>query len=230
MSRGYITHPEAIRTGLVAEYKVNTYSVVSGEWNDTTANRINATGTVTNFPQFNGTTEFIAIGNPIQLDFATTFTIELWSNQDSSPPTQGTECLVSKDSQTLGRNITFTRTDNTGQYSAIAWLPAITYTQGNHPKDLNYHHSVFVNEGPGGDTRLYLDGVLVTTTVGAGGSANWSANVPWEIGRSQGNNMGIPDDYLTGMIDTIRFYDRPIGPDEVMTNYRVGIADHGDHA
>ena len=80
---------------------------------------------------------------------------------------------------------------------------------------------VFVNEGNGGDLLLYVDGVLQVTNAGKGSDITWFAAVPWEFGRRQD-----ADDYLTGNMDTVRFYSRALSADEILRDYHAGKPAH----
>ena len=85
------------------------------------------------------------------------------------------------------------------------------------------HHIVFVNEGAGNDLHLYVDGELRATNAGNGASVAWHAATPWEFGRRQ---AATPDDYLTGQMDTVRFYSRALSADEILRDYHAGKPAH----
>ena len=62
----------------------------------------------------------------------------------------------------------------------------------------------------------------VTTDAGGGGAVAWGAD-DWEFGRPQN---GLALDYFTGQIDTGRFYNRALSPDEILRDYHAGKPAH----
>ena len=175
-------------------------------------------GAAFTWPNFNGES-FVTIGDPAKLNFAGAFTLCTWAYQSFPPPHQGGEYLIGKDDPNSGRNAGLSMQDNNAlingfrfPFKAAQYIPPI--------KNIVFFIA-FVNEGTGGDLKLYVDGDLKTTTVGEGLNITWTATVPWEIGRRQDGA-----DYLTGTIDTVRFYSRALSTDEILRDYHAGKPAH----
>jgi hypothetical protein len=93
--------------------------------------------------------------------------------------------------------------------------------------DNEWHHvaAVMINDGSPdvSEIRLYIDGVLQTTTA-----------VPGAINTPLSNNMLIgaysypaPSAFFKGMLDDIRLYDQPLMDDEIMRLFATGTAERG---
>lgn len=177
-------------------------------------------GAAFTWPNFNGES-FVTIGNPSKLDFAGAFTICGWAFQDANPPTQGNEYVIGRDGAT--RNVIYTQSDNGNQISFFCWTPAFNAAQGPATTPAGqWYFTACVNEGAGGDLKIYIDGVLAGTDVGGGGVPAWGADA-WEFGRPQ---SATTNDYFTGQIDTGRFYGRALSADEVLRDYNAGKPAH----
>ena len=184
-------------------------------------------GAAFTWPNFNGES-FVTIGKPAKLDFADAFTIATWSNQSTVPPRQGNERIVSRDDSNAGhRNFLVSQADDSGVIMFIAWTPPppaapTAQTAGVYNTD-TYHFIAAVNEGAGGDLKVYVDGVLAGTGVGFGGPVVWGA-ADCEFGRWQ--KVADFTDYFTGAIDTGRFYGRALSPNEILRDYYAGKPAH----
>ena len=173
------------------------------------------------FPNFiTGNSNYIAIGNPTKLDFASAHSFAVWAFQNADPPIQSGEYLIGKDNVGVGRNTGLSMQDNNALMSGFRFAPfrAVQYTP---PIKNRVFFIVYVNEGTGGDLKIYVDGDLKTTAAGDGLDLTWSAAVPWEIGRRQDGT-----DYFTGTIDTVRFYSRALSADEILRDYHASKPAH----
>jgi hypothetical protein len=201
----------------VARYERLSHSGTT--WYDLMPAPANATdgGTPGFWPDFDGLS-WCAIGNPAKLDFAAAFTLCAWAYQNPDPPLQGGEYLIGKDNPAVGRNAGLSSADNNTQLSGFIFpFQAVQYVAAGGVQ----HYSAFVNEGAGGDLFLYVDGVLRATNAGNGINEVWLAGTPWEFGRRQDGT-----DYLTGNMDTARFYSRALSPDEILRDYYAGKPAH----
>lgn len=177
-------------------------------------------GTPGFWPGFDGVS-WVTIGQPAKLNFADAFTVVAWANQNIDPIRQGKERAISRDN-IANRNYIVECQDDTGIVSGLIWSPLLHQTHS--PASFNtgtFHFIAFVNEGTGGDAKVYVDGALQATTVAAGGPLP-NSPVDLEIGRPQSGAA----DYFTGAIDTGRFYSRALSPDEILRDYNAGKPAH----
>ena len=100
-------------------------------------------------------------------------------------------------------------------------------TQGvlvsDNPVTLNaWHHVVATYTDAGGIMALYLDGVLLKTTAGVTAPVaelNAGSDPGWGIGNHPGLTQTIHNQQFTGLIDEVRFYNRPLRAAEVTALY-----------
>lgn len=190
-------------------------------WYDLMPTPANGTdgGTPGFWPNFDGVS-FCTIGNPAKLDFAGAFTLCVWAYQDPNIPHQGTEFFIGKDGG-AGRDVGLTSADNANDIKGFIFQGGFASAQYTSSGPGAFYYLAFVNGGPGNDLKLYIDGVLRATNVGKGVVESWSAGTAWEFGRDQ-----RPDDYLTGILDTGRFYSRALSADEILRDYHAGKPAH----
>ncbi len=180
------------------------------------------------FPYFDGTSS-ISLGVPAKLDFAGAFTLCVWGNMDMvTPPIQGNEAMIYKGGRgdPDPQNLFMTITDTNGQVTSAIYKPGYTGIQSGAGFGGAWNYFVFVNEGVGGDLKLFINGALINTTVGGGGVTTLSAGVPWYFGRTHAQNLYIDEDWYQGQIDTGRFYSRALSADEILKDYNAGKPVH----
>jgi len=212
-----------------ATARYESLSVGGTTWYDSMPTPANGTlsGDGSWFPNFvTGDSNYVAVGNPAKLNFSGAFTISVWGEQNPNPPVQGGEYLVGKDGLQTGRDMGISMLDNNALISGFLFSPGAKFVQYAPPVKGNMHHIAFVNEGAGNDLHLYVDGELRATNAGNGASIAWHATTPWEFGRRQNDAAGNPDDYLTGNMDTVRFYSRALSADEILRDYHAGKPAH----
>lgn len=211
----------------VARYERLSHS--GSTWFDlmpTPANGTDGTnGLAFTWPAFNGES-FVSFGDPAKLEFATNFSVVAWYKQSTDPPTQGNERIVSRDSITGTRCFLLAQNDTTGQaqgfifnnVGAVNPVASGTYNTGT------FHMAVLVNDVSNTNAYYYVDGIVRSTKIGQGGAVSSWGSINTEAGRHQlGSNI---TDYFTGDIDTVRFYDRALSPDEILRDYNAGKAAH----
>lgn len=224
---GIVSRPAPVTNGIAARYERFSHSGTT--WFDVTPAPADGTlsGDGSWWPNFvTGNSNYVAVGNPAKLDFSGAFTISLWGEQNPAPPVQGGEYLIGKDGLQTGRDVGVSMLDNNALISGFLFSPGAKFVQYAPPVKGNMHHIVFVNEGAGNDLHLYVDGELRATNAGNGASVAWHATTPWEFGRRQNDAAGTPDDYLTGQMDTVRFYSRALSADEILNDYNAGKPEH----
>lgn len=107
---------------------------------------------------------------------------------------------------------------NTDHYGSEAFIltgsGAIVADSGTSVPRNNWVHYVLVASTSGGTTttKVYRDGVQVSTASGGGVSAPPSGNV-WFVGNAGGNG---PFSYMQGRVDDIRVYNRALSAGEVL--------------
>jgi hypothetical protein len=213
-------------SGLVGHWKFNesgnvsTAADSSGQGNN---------GTLTNFPanpsanwvagkignalNFDGTNDYVNIGNPGVLNFSTGgFTISVWlKGAITGGSTRGIvrkESLSGGDirivaSQSTG-DLRFFIDDGAGQggiYSATNVL------------DNNWHHAALLVTTT--NVYGYVDGIQVISDTHDNGLTTNSNN--WTIGATNASS-----EYFSGFIDDVRFYNRALSTQEIGNLYNGG--------
>jgi len=180
-------------------------------------------GAAFTFPNFNGES-FVSIGNATKLQYTGAFSLCVWYNQSTDPPTQGNERILSRDNVGV-RPFLLSQSDNTGVAQAFVSTSGLNNVQasGNYATG-TFHFMAVVNEGPGGNLLIYIDGELQGTAAGDGGAVSSWGTLNTEFGRHQ--ISGNTTDYFTGIIDTGRFYGRALSPDEILRDYNAGKPAH----
>jgi len=175
------------------------------------------------WPAYDGVS-WSTIGTPAKLDFPGASTICLWAKTDLlNPPVQGSEVYLSRREGGGNSNFMLIADDPLNQISYFHWVPGFKAAQSPPGLTGVYHYCVAVNEGIGGAQLLYIDGVVTATNATGGGVPGWLASLDWEFARPQNTSM---TDYLQGGIDTGRFYNRALSPDEILRDYKAGKPVH----
>ena len=187
-------------------------------------------GAAFTWPNFNGES-FVTFGQPAKLDFAASFSIVAWYSQDINPPRQGNERFLSRDgiNGAANRAWLMSQDDLTGLNQAFVFngLPPNGYTNPQASGTYNtgtFHMAVLVLDAGTTTAYIYVDGIVRVTKAGQGLPVPaWPARDS-EAGRHQ--LAGNTTDYFTGQIDTVRFYDRALSPDEILRDYHAGKPAH----
>jgi hypothetical protein len=220
----HVHHPEPTGDAL-ARYERLTNN--GSTWFDIMPNPANGVSNVASWPAFDQTNpDSVLIGQPAKLDFPGAFTLCFWASQ--SPGLSGAEFVMSRDTtHGAARAFIFTQYDSTGRPRFIVWtnpgaILRDCYSRGSYA-DNQWRFYVGVNEGFGGNLKIYINGVL-DETGDIGGVMNIPANVNARIGTSD-DLAGNPE-ALTGRCDTARYYGRALSPDEILRDYYAGLAAH----
>jgi hypothetical protein len=224
---GIVSKPAVTTNGVMARYERFSHSGTT--WYDLTPNPANGTdgtnGAAFTWPSFNGES-FVNFGLPAKLDFTDAFTALVWANQSTAIPRQTKERVLSRDAG-AGTNRAFIleQRDDTGIVSGYLWVgggaaPNVIDSPAVYNTD-TYHFICLVNEGAGGDIRLYVDGELIGTDAGGGGAMNLATSNLY-AGRPHSGT----DDFFTGLIDTVRLYGRALSADEILRDYYAGVPAH----
>ena len=229
LSSSSVSIPD-VTADAVARYENNSHAGTT--WYDLMPNPANGTdgtiGAAFTWPNFNGES-FVTFGQPAKLNFATNFSVVAWYNQDVDPPRQGNERILSRDGINAGRAWLVSQDDTTGLNQAFVFngVPPSGYTNPQASGAYNtgtFHMVVLVLDASNTTAYVYVDGVVRVTKAGQGLAVPaWPAK-DTEAGRHQ---LSInTTDYFTGQIDTVRFYDRALSPEEILRDYNVGKPAH----
>jgi hypothetical protein len=185
-------------------------------------------GAAFTWPQFNGES-FVDLGVPAKLDFADAFTLCVWGNMDMvTPPVQGNEAMIYKGGRNDPdpQNVFMSISDTNGQVTSAIYKPGYTGVQSGAWFGGAWRYFVFVNEGVGGDLKLFIDGALINTIAAGGGSTTMTGTIPWYFGRTHAQAALATEDFYQGLMDTGRFYSRALSADEIMRDYNAGKPAH----
>ncbi len=201
------------------------------------------TGTLVNSPtwttgklgqalSFNGTSQYVNLGNSAPLQITGVITLSAWVNVSSFPAIDtgvepyGNGYIIGKgyDSTYEGYYLRiFHKSDGTyhlqsgsyggGTNSNTDW----TFSTGTW-KTGTWHHVVGLYDGS--NWKLYFDGVAVSSTAAAYGALTTAKSA--FIGAT--DIAGTIRRYFTGTIDDVRVYNRALGAAEVQALYKSGLA------
>ena len=198
--------------GAITRYGPLCFDGVTKLWSNTSAG---ATGpldaaTVTAWPTFPGNVaEFASVPNNAELQAVNDCTMEVWVKFSA---VGGYQCIFSKWAHLGG--ITSTGTDLTFYDSGGGATRSTGFVLGNGTW---YHIALCCTNGAPGSATAYVNGAAVVT-------AAWTKAANYTFGLIVGQFPGFWP--LAGQVDTARLYDRALSADEVVRNYRAGLARH----
>lgn len=155
---------------------------------------------------------------------ASVLTFEAWLKWDPLADDDQKLFCVYDASESPPKKIEFTpRASGSGKAEFVGYSAATGTDKATYASALGgaWYHVVCVAAGPGGTSRLYLNGAQVATV---SGMALPSAVTKFYIGR------GTPDEdppLLTGTIDEVAVYDYELSPGRVLIHYLVGTSGTG---
>lgn len=167
---------------------------------------------------FNGTSDYIDMGDPTAVDFGSgDFTLEAWAKRDTVGATQ---MIISKDSDTTGRQffLAFIST-NVIRVSYNTSGGQVYLDTTATISDTNWHH--ISGQRSGNSFNIYIDGMLSAsgTTGGTHGTMQ-AVNTNIRLGqRPYTGNLN----YFHGSIDEVRISDTARSADEIRQAYEHGM-------
>ena len=218
----------AIASGLMAAYGLNEGSgtVVNDAGNGLSGATISTTWTTSgkygNALVFNGSTSYVDLGNPTQLQLTSSATWSAWVFVNGTPGDDGQ--IIAKSSGTDGWQLKTTPDTGTRTFGiAISNGTSSVQRYSNTVPSLNtWYHVAGVYSATAKTLDIYVngildDGVLVGTVPAT--QNNPAINV--NIGRRTGGF------YFIGSIDEVRIYNRALSPAEIQAdmNAPVGVVD-----
>ncbi len=163
---------------------------------------------------FDGTNDFVSLGNPAGLNLAGEITLMAWVNPTV---TTGLRDILAHGYTLSPPGTVFLRINN-GQYEAGSWdgtnhLVAAAIPPGDAG---NWVHLAGVYDGAA--WRLYRNGSLVGTGVDPVGAVSVSGD--WAVGARGGGT----ERFFNGLIDEVAIYDRAMAATEVAALYGQALA------
>jgi concanavalin A-like lectin/glucanase superfamily protein/galactose oxidase-like protein/Big-like domain-containing protein/IPT/TIG domain-containing protein len=215
--------------GLVAAYSFNEGSGTTVT--DLSGNNLNGTivgatwttaGKYGNALSFNGTSNYIDLGNPALLRLTGSMTIEAWIQATANPPDDG-QIIAKSDGQGGWQ---FKTSPDTG---AETFGIAVTGSSGSATqrysttvRALNtWYHVAGVYNAATGTMDFYVNGVL-STGVLRGASPIPTAQVDEAVNVNIGRRIG--GYYFAGIIDEIRIYNRALSQVEIQTDMSTPLS------
>ncbi len=210
--------------GLVGYWKLNE---LGGKVNDSSDYGNNGTvtgathgvkGKIGKALSFDGSGDFVEVPTSSSLETNKNLTISVWFNTTSSDTYEG---LASKANYSghpnyHGYNINLYNSKArffTGNMSYVSTdATSTTYNDGV------WHHAVGVRNGT--KLHLYIDGVLVESKSNA---LLQDTNDAFMIGRFYSNTV-VADDYFTGIIDEVSFWNVSLNSSYIKGLYNLGIS------
>jgi hypothetical protein len=177
-------------------------ATLSGAQNGTTVGGANsptitALNTWGNALHFNGSTNWVNLGNPALLNSFSNITLEAWIRPTSYPSSVGSAVVVKQDANNFAWSLKF---QGNGNFAFAAMLNGNVYyantPQTNIPLN-QWSHVAGVYDGS--QLRIYINGVLMNTVTQSGSMNNGS--IQSAIGAT--HNYG---EYFSGSIDEVRIW------------------------
>ena len=149
---------------------------------------------------FDGSSDFVTMGNPTDLQITGNITLSAWiKTTDAS----SFEVIIGKDNVGSGtRSYTLYKSTNVAVFTIFKSNIANVVTGTTTINDGNWHHVMGVNDGT--DLKIYVDGALDGTSVGGGGTID-NGTFDFKIGRRGG--ISAQRGYWTGNIDEVYVWD-----------------------
>ena len=220
-----VTVANTAPSALVAAYSFNegtgtTLTDVSG--NNLTGAIVGATWTTAgrygNGLSFNGTSNYVDLGNPTALQLTGSMTIEAWVKAAANPADDGQ--IVAKSD---GTGWQFKTSPDTGPHTFGVGVSGttgpITQRYSTTVRALGtWYHVAGVYDATAGTLSTYVNGVLDNGTLRSPiPAAQVNQNVNVNIGRRTGGF------YFNGVIDEVRIYDRALSAAEIQTDMNTPI-------
>ena len=203
-------------------------------WNDLSGNFNN--GTLVNAPafsaesgaggtksfDFDGTSDYIDLGETFQSIFRSSFSIGMWVKPADGQPA-GSQVLIGSENSsdqdtvyvlitTAGNTVIKYQSDN-DEVAGIS--DAVVFANGQN----DWHHIVCTATS-GGNLVTYVNGIVVDTTDASGATfADWTSSDELFVGAHDVN--GTPNNFFEGKIAIAHVYNRALTNTEIQQNYRT---------
>jgi YD repeat-containing protein len=164
-------------------------------------------GIVGNALQFDGTNDYVSLGNPAELNFTGAITLSAWIKPEA---TDGLRNIIAHGHATSPAGEVHLRINN-GSYQVGSWNGTNYFASAAIPTgDVGtWVHLTGVYDPDAGQWRLYRNGQLLASAVHATGAVAVNGN--WAIGaRGTGTER-----FFQGAIDEVRIYSRALDAGEI---------------
>jgi prepilin-type N-terminal cleavage/methylation domain-containing protein len=162
---------------------------------------------------FDGIDDYIEIGNPVNLQLISSFTIGLWTNTKSFV---SSGIYIKKDGSAGDRGWYFTNTAGDGKVRVIISSDgtAVTYFTTTQTISTNrFVHLVAVYNASIQTLAIFFDGVSQAGTLtGSVPSSIYNSTTTVRISR-----------FVDGLIDDIRIYNQALSTSQIQQNYYSGL-------
>jgi hypothetical protein len=165
--------------------------------------------------RFNGSTGYVAVPHSPTLNFSTALTVETWVRPASQAPNQYSTVISKPFTARAEPYNEFALNTNAGAAATAEFQLAtggVRTSLGGTTTLPTDRYSHLVGTWNGAVMRLYVDGVLQSSTAKTGTITNY--NQPLHIGRLPSGN------YLDGWVDEVALYSSTLTPAEVAQRYR----------
>jgi len=179
--------------------------------------------------KFDGSNDFVDLGDKAEFEGMKAITIETWAKFDSLPSNGAIDwhnnfSIVDKFWDGTDRAFTVSAYYNTDKFAFNVSTDTANNNDGQAYSDNNvvvnhWYHIAAVWDSEDDTTRLYVDGVPQTSTGSKAGNNVRTNSSPLSIGRDWYNNS--PTNYFDGIIDDVRIYSRAKSADEIYADYNA---------
>ena len=171
---------------------------------------------------FDGTSDYMDLGNAFQSTFRSSFSIGMWVKPADGQPA-GSQVLIGSENSsdqdtvyvlitTAGNTVIKYQSDN-DEVAGIS--DAVVFANGQN----DWHHIVCTATS-GGNLVTYVNGIVVDTTDASGATfADWTSSDELFVGAHDVN--GTPDNFFEGKIAIAHVYNRALTAAEIQQNYRT---------
>lgn len=179
---------------------------------------------------FNGSSDYIDVGNGSGLQITSSITVGAWVKLSSLPGSGVYTRIVSKltNAPYNGYELLI-RASNDGTYPSAPYFQlgnAGTIVVANSPTALTintWYYIVGVYDQSVGTCYIYVNGVLMGQNASCGSSAIGSSSANVNIGRWSGN----ASNYFPGIIDEVRIFNTALSANTIASYYIQGISSNG---
>lgn len=161
---------------------------------------------------FNGSSDYVTIGDRPELSFNNIFTIEFWMKAADLPSPIG---VLGK----RGAPWEYSVYGGNGTMGFTAWNPggSVAYTITNVPYDTNWNHYAWVTDGT--SAYVYRNGIQVGTATKTA-QAMGDTTVPFEIGRG---GDGGSTRYMKGSLSDVRVWNVARTPEQIQSHMNTPV-------
>ncbi|MHB1162907.1 MAG: LamG domain-containing protein [Minisyncoccota bacterium] len=184
---------------------------------------------------FNGTNQYVNSGDPTNgsLDFGAgqSFSLSFWFKTNDDATNQSWPGFISKEDSSVSPRTGYNcfLSSSQGTYNKLGCETWVSGTQDGVTSSMTvndnmWHHAVFVRDISGSTMKLYVDGVLNSSSAlsSTGSTAN-SVNLVLALRNASPNVASL---FLQTNLDDVRIFNRALSASEVSQMYNAGSGSH----